>query len=98
MLVLSSRLGDFGRSGQFAGLIHSPFFVCADPDQLRFRASVYRQRPRRDELIGTARYFLSGFIVDAPRKPGRYYAKVRRDFSDEIGTCMPARSPTITIR
>jgi uncharacterized delta-60 repeat protein len=86
------------RTGAFRGFVHSEFYACSDPWMIRFEVAVLKQRPGRDDLIATRRYDDDGFRVAAPAGRGTYYARVRRDFAEEIGTCAGARSRGISIR
>lgn len=78
----------------FEGRISSSADICAER-----AVAVYRVQRGPDRRIGSG-YYAGDYAIDAPRRSGRYYARVSREFSAAPvqAICRGARSRTMGLR
>jgi uncharacterized delta-60 repeat protein len=84
------------RAHAFKGRVLTPQPRCSGYST---RVDIFKRRRGGDVKIGYG-YPQPNYTVRYPRRPGRYYAKLRDDFlyPDRLGVCAPARSPLLRVR
>jgi hypothetical protein len=83
------------RAHAFKGRVLTPQPRCSGYST---RVDIFKRRRGGDMRIGYG--YPPNYTARSPRRPGRYYAKLRDDFlySDRLGVCEPARSPLLRVR
>jgi len=98
-VFIDSRIGVARAAPAFHGYVHSRHHDFCAPER---KVKVFRERPGKDELLGTDKTNEKGFwrvIVD-PLASGAYYAKVTRLATGAAGTiyvCRADRSRVLVV-
>jgi hypothetical protein len=61
------------------------------------RVAIFRHRPGEDIRVGRRPGSGPAYWVRFPRRPGWYYAKVKRRLEWDLGVCEGARSPLLRV-
>ncbi len=81
------------RDRAFEGHVSSEERLCAQ----YARVVIFERRPAGDVRVGRHGYG-PHYVVEAPRRRGRYYAEVPKRYWPELGICEAARSDVVRLR